>query len=78
MSATTLRSAEALAGAGLIASDSLPALERVAAQYAVAITPAMADLIDAADCRRSPPIRSATSSTRRWKASSTAIRTAAC
>jgi lysine 2,3-aminomutase len=36
--ANTLRSAAALADAGLIAPERLPALERVAAQYAVAIT----------------------------------------
>jgi lysine 2,3-aminomutase len=47
--ANTLRSAEALVRAGLVAPEQLPALERVAAQYAVAITPAMADLIDPAD-----------------------------
>ena len=47
--AKTLRSPKALADAGLIAPERLPALARVAAQYAVAITPAMADLIDAAD-----------------------------
>ena len=47
--AKTLRTPKALADAGLIAPERLPALERVAAQYAVAITPAMADLIDAAD-----------------------------
>ena len=46
MTAQTLRRARALADAGLIAADRLPALERVAAQYAVAITPAMADLIE--------------------------------
>lgn len=45
----TLRSAQALADAGLVAAERLPALERVAAQYAVAITPDMAQLIDAAD-----------------------------
>jgi lysine 2,3-aminomutase len=45
----TLRSASALADAGLVAADRLPALERVAAQYAVAITPDMAQLIDEAD-----------------------------
>jgi lysine 2,3-aminomutase len=45
----TLRSPEALADAGLIARDRLPALERVAAQYAVAITAPMVELIDAAD-----------------------------
>ena len=47
--AKTLRSPQALADAGLIAPERLPALERVAAQYSVAITPGMADLIDAAD-----------------------------
>lgn len=46
---TTLRSAAALAEAGLVAPERLPALEAVAARYAVAITPAMAELIDAAD-----------------------------
>ncbi|WP_309643015.1 lysine-2,3-aminomutase-like protein [Phenylobacterium sp.] len=45
---TTLRSASALAEAKLIAPDQLPGLERVAAQYAVAITPAMAELIETA------------------------------
>jgi lysine 2,3-aminomutase len=45
----TLRSPRALADAGLVAPERLPALERVAAQYAVAITPGMADLIDGAD-----------------------------
>lgn len=45
----TLRSPQALADAGLIAPEDLPGLTRVAAQYAVAITPAMADLIEAAD-----------------------------
>jgi lysine 2,3-aminomutase len=47
--ARTLRSATALAQAGLIAPERLPALERVAARYAVAITPEMAELIDPAD-----------------------------
>ncbi len=47
--AQTLRSPQALADAGLIAPERLPALERVAAQYAVAITPALAELIDPAD-----------------------------
>ena len=42
----TLRSPKALAEAGLIAQDQVAALERVAAQYAVAITPAMAELIE--------------------------------
>ena len=45
----TLRSPQALSDAGLIAAGRAAALERVAAQYAVAITPAMAELIDAAD-----------------------------
>ena len=47
--ARTLRSAQALAEAGLIASERLPALEAVAARYAVAITPDMAALIDPAN-----------------------------
>jgi lysine 2,3-aminomutase len=45
----TLRSARDLAGAELIPADRIPALERVAAQYAVSITPALAALIDPAD-----------------------------
>jgi lysine 2,3-aminomutase len=47
--ARTLRSAADLAESGLIAADRLPALERVAARYAVAITAPMAELIDASD-----------------------------
>ncbi len=47
----TLRTPAALAEAGLIDAASLPALERVAAQYAVAITPSLAALIDPADPR---------------------------
>ncbi len=47
--APTLRSARALADARLIAAERLPALEAVAARYAVAVTPTMAELIDAAD-----------------------------
>jgi lysine 2,3-aminomutase len=47
--ADTLRTPQALARAGLIAPERLPALERVAAQYAVAITPALVELIDPAD-----------------------------
>jgi lysine 2,3-aminomutase len=43
----TLRSPEALADAGLIAPDQIDALRRVAARYAVAITPAMAELVEA-------------------------------
>ena len=46
---TTLRTAAALVGAGLVDPERLPALEAVAARYAVAITPAIAELIDAAD-----------------------------
>jgi lysine 2,3-aminomutase len=46
MTSKTLRSAEALADAGLIAPERVAGLARVAAQYAVAITPAMADLIE--------------------------------
>jgi len=49
MTGQTLRSAQALADAGLLAPERLPALQQVAAQYAVAITPAMADLIDPTD-----------------------------
>jgi lysine 2,3-aminomutase len=45
----TLRSPEALLAAGLIAEEKLTALEAVAARYAVAVTPAMAELIDTAD-----------------------------
>ncbi|WP_374468456.1 lysine-2,3-aminomutase-like protein [Phenylobacterium sp.] len=45
----TLRRLPDLAEAGLVEAARIPALERVAAQYAVAITPAMAELIDAAD-----------------------------
>jgi lysine 2,3-aminomutase len=44
-----LRTAEDLLNAGLIPPDQLAALERVAAQYAVAITPALAALIDPGD-----------------------------
>jgi lysine 2,3-aminomutase len=46
---TTLRTPTALVGAGLIEPERLPALEAVAARYAVAVTPAIAELIDAAD-----------------------------
>ncbi|MDB5471924.1 MAG: lysine 2,3-aminomutase [Caulobacter sp.] len=42
----TLRTPAELADAGLIAPERLPALEAVAARYAVAVTPGMADLID--------------------------------
>jgi lysine 2,3-aminomutase len=52
MSATarkTLRTPSALAAAQLVARDRLAPLEQVAARYAVAITPALADLIDPSD-----------------------------
>ncbi len=52
MSATarkTLRTPSALAAARLVARDRLKPLEEVAARYAVAITPALADLIDPSD-----------------------------
>jgi lysine 2,3-aminomutase len=45
-SARTLRSPRELTEAGLITAERLPALEQVAAQYAVAITPAVAELIE--------------------------------
>jgi lysine 2,3-aminomutase len=45
----TLHTPQALADAGLIEPGRLPALERVAARYAVAITPALAALIDPSD-----------------------------
>jgi lysine 2,3-aminomutase len=45
----TLHSASDLVGAQLIRPDRLTALQNVAARYAVAITPAVVDLIDAAD-----------------------------
>ncbi len=45
----TLRSLAALCDAGLVQAADLPLLERVAAQYAVAITPAMTALIDIDD-----------------------------
>ena len=47
--AKTLRTPEALIRTGLVAPERLPMLERVAAQYAVAITPAMVELIEAPD-----------------------------
>ena len=47
--AKTLRRPEELAAAGLVPPERLAGLERVAAQYAVAITPAMAELIDPND-----------------------------
>jgi len=45
-SGKTLRDSRSLAEAGLVPPERLPALEAVAARYAVAITPAMAELID--------------------------------
>jgi len=45
MSGKTLRTVSELAAAGLVPADRVAGLERVAAQYAVAITPAMAELI---------------------------------
>jgi lysine 2,3-aminomutase len=45
----TLRSLADLAEAGLVSPERRPALEAVAARYAVAITPGMADLIDTDD-----------------------------
>jgi lysine 2,3-aminomutase len=47
--ANTLRSPQALADTGLIAPDRAARLAAVAAHYAVAVTPAIADLIDPAD-----------------------------
>jgi lysine 2,3-aminomutase len=47
--AETLRSAAALAASGLIEATRAAALERVAARYSVAITPAVARLINPAD-----------------------------
>jgi len=49
MTMQTLRTPRALHEAGLIPPEALPELERVAARYAVGITPAMAQLIDPAD-----------------------------
>ncbi len=48
-SAKTLRSPEDLERAGLLAPERLPELEQVAGRYAVAITPAMLELIDPDD-----------------------------
>ena len=45
----TLRRAEDLVAQGYAAESDLPALREVAARYAVAVTPAVADLIDRAD-----------------------------
>lgn len=47
--AATLRQASELVAEGLAPAQALAALERVAARYAVAVTPAVAELIDADD-----------------------------
>lgn len=47
--ARTLREPAELVAEGLAPAAALPALERVAARYAVAITPALVDLIDTSD-----------------------------
>ncbi|MBR0801595.1 lysine-2,3-aminomutase-like protein [Bradyrhizobium jicamae] len=47
--AATLRQPHELVGAGLVSPAALPELERVAARYAVALTPELAALIDTAD-----------------------------
>src|SRR5216684_4049049 len=49
MTTNTLRSIAQLRDAGLVSAAQTAALERVATRYAVAITPAMADLIDRDD-----------------------------
>ena len=49
MSTGTLRSPADLVAAGLVPPERLPALERVAERYAVAVTPAMAELVNPAD-----------------------------
>jgi lysine 2,3-aminomutase len=49
MTLQTLRTPQALVEAGLVDAADLAGIERVAAQYALAITPAMAELIDTAD-----------------------------
>lgn len=45
----TLRHPAELVAGGLVPAERLPALETVAARYAVAITPAMAELVDVAE-----------------------------
>jgi lysine 2,3-aminomutase len=49
MTIKTLRNIAELREAGLVPAGDVAALEQVAARYAVAITPAMADLIDSGD-----------------------------
>jgi lysine 2,3-aminomutase len=46
---TAIRTASGLVAAGLVREDRLAGLEKLAARYAVAITPAIADLIDPSD-----------------------------
>ena len=45
----TFRSVAALSELGLVSADDIPALERVAQRYAVALTPNLAELIVAGD-----------------------------
>lgn len=45
----TIRDANGLAAAGLVPRDGVPGLEAVQARYSIAVTPAMAALIDPAD-----------------------------
>src|SRR5579859_3591780 len=49
MTTNTLRTIAQLREAGLVPQSRVAALQRVAARYAVAITPAMADLVDRGD-----------------------------
>ncbi|HEY6025320.1 MAG TPA: lysine 2,3-aminomutase, partial [Pseudolabrys sp.] len=49
MTSRTLRTPRELRDAGLIAPEQVPALDAVAARYAVAIPPALAALIDRND-----------------------------
>ena len=49
MSEKTIRTMSELVSAGLVSQADIGALEKVAARYAVAITPAMAELIDFPD-----------------------------
>lgn len=49
MHTATLRTIDDLVTAGLLAADAAPALAPVVARYALAVTPAMADLIDCED-----------------------------
>ena len=55
MTSKTLRDARSLAQAGLVPPERLPALEAVAARYAVAITPAMATLASLTEAARVRP-----------------------